>query len=283
MPPSPSAKATTKSLVQTFIAAHPAVFRLIYEATPGLSVSRNTGIHAARFEAFTFLDDDARADEKWLERLSEALAGEEVGAAGGPIRVKWTMAKPAWFFPEFDRWVYSDLDYGPGRVRLNPSQLLFASNLAVKRSTLEKIGLFSTGLGRRGKTMLSYEEVEMQVRIHRAGFQVIYQPEAIVHHLALPERNTIAYMRRHAWNHGRSRRAYESAAGITGRSILVMPFVLAKGTAGYFLKHRMSLAKQRELIYLAGYSYQAGIDLLRPSSFEDPPGLAPAGGDRQPG
>lgn len=263
----------TAELVQKFIAANPGLFRLIHEPVPGLSVSRNAGIRQARFEAFAFLDDDAIADNRWLECLSEALEDDQVGAAGGAVQVRWTTEKPAWHFPEFDRWVYSRLDFGPDRKLLPPGQLLFGPNLALKREALAQVGLFSEGLGRQGKKLLSYEEVEMQDRIVRAGFRIAYHPGAVVHHLALPERNTLPYLRRHAWNHGRSRRAYETATGSPRRSLLLMPFVLLKGAAGYFLKHRMSLAKQRELIYLAGYFFQGLNDLFHPPRLSQPPRL----------
>jgi len=49
----------------------------------GLLASRNRGAELATGDAVAFIDDDAIADEVWIERLVRAYEEEEVIAAGG--------------------------------------------------------------------------------------------------------------------------------------------------------------------------------------------------------
>lgn len=52
----------------------------------GLSGARNTGVMAAHGEIVAFLDDDAVADNTWLEELARAYDDPNVVGAGGVAR-----------------------------------------------------------------------------------------------------------------------------------------------------------------------------------------------------
>ncbi len=59
----------------------------------GLSGARNTGVRAASGDVVAFLDDDATAAPRWIERLSSAYREPAVAGAGGAVVPAW--AKPA--------------------------------------------------------------------------------------------------------------------------------------------------------------------------------------------
>ena len=54
-------------------------------ADRNLSVSRNVGIDMARGDLVAFVDDDALADENWLNDAAGAFDSDRVGAVGGSV------------------------------------------------------------------------------------------------------------------------------------------------------------------------------------------------------
>jgi len=46
----------------------------------------------------------------------------------------------------------------------------------------DQIGLFRTELGRSGESLLSMEETDFCLRVERAGYRIVYLPDAVVHH-----------------------------------------------------------------------------------------------------
>src|SRR5262245_32502899 len=63
--------------------------RYIWEPRRGLHWARHAGVRAAEGEVLAFTDDDAVATPGWLGSLIKAYADPRVGAAGGPIQVRW--------------------------------------------------------------------------------------------------------------------------------------------------------------------------------------------------
>ena len=60
----------------------------------GLSGARNTGVGAARGSVVAFLDDDARADRGWLERLLAHYDDPSVLGVGGRVEADWARGRP---------------------------------------------------------------------------------------------------------------------------------------------------------------------------------------------
>lgn len=77
---------------------------LLNEANLGLSESRNRGIKEAGGEVIAFFDDDAVADEDWVNELVRMYEEYNAIAAGGKILPKWTSKKPN-FLPEEYYWL----------------------------------------------------------------------------------------------------------------------------------------------------------------------------------
>ena len=70
----------------------------------GLSGGRNTGVSHAIGDVVAFLDDDARAQPDWLERLAAGYRSPSVVGVGGVATPVWPGQRPPWLPPEFD-WV----------------------------------------------------------------------------------------------------------------------------------------------------------------------------------
>ena len=268
----------TAEIADDFRLRYPDRIRVVEEPLPGLSRARNAGVRAARAPVIAFLDDDARAGPGWLEALGPAFADAQVAAAGGPIELTWTCPRPPWWTPELDYFVQGRCDYGARPRHLQFPQVLYGSNLAVRRAVFAELGLFRESLGRAGPNLISGEEVELELRIYRAGFAVAYQPAAVVTHLAVARRATPQYLRHLAWWAGRSQRRGEAMVrGLWLKPGPLLPLFLLRKLASCALKHRFSLASQRELIFYLAYAREALAQAIHPLRPEPPPTLSGPG------
>lgn len=159
----------------------------------GLSDARNTGVAAASGEIVAFLDDDARADSDWIERIVEAMASPGVHAVGGSARPEWEAGRPAWFPHSFD-WVvgcsYEGMPTSSAAVRN-----VIGCNMAFRRSVLDRVGGFDPAMGRVGTRPLGCEETELCIRIGQEFGEgsIRYEPQAGVAHTVSAERGTWRY------------------------------------------------------------------------------------------
>ena len=80
------------------------------------------------------------------------------------------------------------LPYSEPTIISRVDEFPFGCNMAFRKKVFDVVGLFRTDLGRSGNQSLATEDTEMIGRIHRAGWKVIYLPQARVHHLVAPER-----------------------------------------------------------------------------------------------
>src|SRR5579863_174815 len=69
-----------------------------------LGSARNTAAEVARGDILAFLDDDAAADDDWLETLLPVYEDDAVVAVGGAPHPVYETRRPRWFPFEFD-WV----------------------------------------------------------------------------------------------------------------------------------------------------------------------------------
>jgi glycosyltransferase involved in cell wall biosynthesis len=157
-----------------------------------LSEARNAGARTSSAAYVAYLDDDAKAEPKWLEAILRAFdTVPYLAAVGGRVWLDWGTEKPAWLQRRY--WpLYSYVDHGE-RGRLLLDEYLVGANLAFRRDLLLDLGGFNTGLGRRGTSLMSGEEADMLRRLRERNLPIYYAADAIVRH-AVP-----AYRRRKSW------------------------------------------------------------------------------------
>lgn len=156
--------------------------RYLREDTPGLSHARNTGIEQARGEFIAFLDDDALPEPDWLEKLEVCFKDTRVVCVGGMVRPVWQKLTgwPDWLHPRLIGY-FTVIDY-PMFRRLSYPSCPAGTNVAFRKTVFEEVGTFNTQLGRTGTSLLSGEEADLCIAIDKAGYQIVYTPEAVVHH-----------------------------------------------------------------------------------------------------
>lgn len=162
----------------------------------GLSGARNTGIEHADGDVVAFLDDDARAEPRWLEAIIASYTDDSVLGVGGVVLPDWAAGqRPGWLPPEF-LWVvgcsYRGLPDRKADIR-NP----IGANMSFRRSAFSLAGYFSPAIGRNTRTArpMGCEETEFSIRLLEASGngRIIHDPQAVVHHLVPRSRGTWRY------------------------------------------------------------------------------------------
>lgn len=162
-------------------------FRYVREDTPGLDWARNRGIAEARYDIVAYVDDDAFADEHWLEGLAHGFRDPAVGAVTGLVLPAELETRSQHLFED-----YGGMGKGfrprrfSGRT-LSPVQLLRAqdvgvgTNMAFRREVLERLGGFDTALD-VGTPACGGGDLDMLHRVLADGGEILYEPGALVRH-----------------------------------------------------------------------------------------------------
>jgi glycosyltransferase involved in cell wall biosynthesis len=167
--------------------------RLVDEPALGLGHARNTGWKAAHGEYVAFMDDDARAEPRWLERALDLFERTDPVpiAVGGQIRPWYVSQKPAWYKDD-----YEVRSWGPERRRLSAGESFSGCNMIFAKKTLQQLGGFDVGVGMRGTRVSMGEETVLFNEIwRRLGDQahLLYAPDMIVYHAVTSTKMTPRY------------------------------------------------------------------------------------------
>jgi GT2 family glycosyltransferase len=166
-------------------------FRYVREPVAGLSRARNRGVAEARCPVVAFTDDDAQVDPEWLHSLAAGFARDpRVGCVTGLVPPAELDEPAQQYFDRRFSWssrleprLYSLTDRR-GLSSLYPySAGLFGTgaNFAVDRELLLDLGGFDEALG-AGSPAGGGEELDVFVRVLRAGRSLAYEPSAVVWH-----------------------------------------------------------------------------------------------------
>ena len=176
----------------------------------GLLQSRNRGAELATGDVVAFIDDDAIADEEWIERLVDAYENQNPIATGGKMTPEWIAGKPS-FLPEEFYWLigvtHRGFADGAGEVRNT-----FGSNISFRTNLFEELGGFNVSIGgRKGDKNLQGGETELCARMRTEYDQGIwYVPEAEVAHKVFQYRTKVGWLLDRAFWQGYSKRAMET-------------------------------------------------------------------------
>lgn len=172
----------------------------------GLSAARNVGWQMADGNIVAYLDDDAVADQHWLEAIESVFStrNPKPGSVGGPVRPIWPQPQPVWLNEEFAKSL-GIVDWGSDACVLERWQWIPGCNMAYPRDLLAQVGGFRGDLGRKGSRLYSMEETAIQEQLIRHGCQLYYHPRVSVQHHIAPDRLNKSWFVRHAFWNGMSR------------------------------------------------------------------------------
>jgi glycosyltransferase involved in cell wall biosynthesis len=176
--------------------------RCVREDRLGLSHARNRAIAETRTPYIAYLDDDAIAAPRWVERLVHCFTqlSPAPAAVGGPIHPIWEAARPSWLPDSLLGYLTVLERPGSGYLDLK-RQLIFGANMAFDHRALTEVGGFSTSLGRIGNRLLSGEEMLLLAQLHARGACGYYDEQASVrHHVAANRLSKEWFYRRVYWD-----------------------------------------------------------------------------------
>ena len=165
--------------------------RYVYEAQPGLHWARHAGARAAQGDILAFTDDDAVVTSGWLAALSTAYDDPQVGAAGGPIHVRWRTSPPSWVPP---LGTFGHLDYGPDYRELSWPRTINGGNFSVRKQALFEVGGFNPDTSVEDR-LVGDGETGLCRKLYAAGWKIAYVPDALVYHIQDGAKITLSTMR----------------------------------------------------------------------------------------
>lgn len=167
-------------------------FHYIGEPRPGLSLARNVGMSQAQHELVAFTDDDCRVDPFWLRSLGRGFASDpKVACVTGMVPSSDLRTAAQQYFDDRVWWstFLTARTYTPEPIIGDPPLYPFrmgmygtGANFAMRRTTAIKIGWFSELLGAGGPCRGGGEDQDMFIRVLRSGWNLAYEPSAIVWH-----------------------------------------------------------------------------------------------------
>lgn len=156
------------------------------EQRSGAAHARNVGVEQARGRCLLFCDADDVVDPRWVAALSAALVEHDM-VAGAMEYAR--LNPPATADAVGDR-------QASGLLVGEPAFLPFAGggNLGVRREVLQAIGGFDAA-------MPALEDTDLCFRAQLAGFDLVFEPRAVVH-VRLRTSLRSWYRQGRSWGHG---------------------------------------------------------------------------------
>lgn len=146
----------------------------------GFAEGTNRGVAVSGGELVALFNQDAIAEAHWLERLVTVISSSaDIAAVSGKVYY-WgdRFGKDAVFctWPKIDPYTAFPSNFN-GNEPMGEVDYLSGCAMLVKREAMDRVGLLDTGY------FLYFEETDWCARMIRAGYRLIYIPDAIVWHV----------------------------------------------------------------------------------------------------
>jgi glycosyltransferase involved in cell wall biosynthesis len=177
------------------IAIEDSRFRYVREPHPGLTWARNRGLAHATGEIIAYTDDDVRVDRLWIKGLLRGFHRRaDVACVTGLVASASLELAAEQYFDARVSWsstceprVY-DARHGPSGIELHPyaaGGFGTGANFAFRTRLLREIGGFDESLP-------GAEDLDIFVRVLRAGYSISYEPAALVWHKHRTNQNDLS-------------------------------------------------------------------------------------------
>jgi len=169
--------------------------KFVFSQKANVSYQRNLGILESKGDFICFIDDDAIASQSWIKNLIESFVDEKVVCVGGKIKLKIEGKAPE-KLRNLEEGIFKGFlgETLLGEERMEIKQpLLWGSNICFRKEIFDEVGYFDEKIGRTPSLMLCNEDIEIQKRILKKGFKIIYEPKALVWHRIPSEKLTVNY------------------------------------------------------------------------------------------
>jgi glycosyltransferase involved in cell wall biosynthesis len=187
----------TRAVVQEFARDCRFPVQYVFEKSQGVGYARNTGLLAVRGKYVLITDDDTIADSDWAAYIYHCFEQTGADMVGGKLVPLWLTPRPEWLTNDLLGPMPS-IDYGPVRKRWDAScsGFFLTANCSLRRSSIEKFGIFNVTLGRRAASLIGGEDAELFERWNRRDAVIYYEPAALMHHKVGADRVTPDFYRK---------------------------------------------------------------------------------------
>ena len=173
--------------------------RYVEESRPGLSTARNAGLMAAEGELVAFTEDDVVVERDWIARAAEAFdRADDVACVTGlmlPLQLEKAdqplLERFAPYSTRFEPWTFRLAERG---LAYTPALIGGGANTVVRADLTRRLGGFDIALG-SGTPSAGGEDLDLYLRLLRAGYAIAYEPRAIVSHGHADARSRQAFRR----------------------------------------------------------------------------------------
>lgn len=187
----------TPKVCEEFALENPGInFRMITETRQGLSHARNAGLENSTGKYIAIIDDDeevnadfAKSWHGFFEQFPDAAA------AGGQMIPLYEYTPPGWLTKYTEGPIAGTFMLGD-KVLLLKRRYPIGGNMGIRRSAIEKYGMFNPELGRTGKSLLGGEEKDLIKRMRDGGEKIYYNPGAVIYHIIPEDRFSDEYFDR---------------------------------------------------------------------------------------
>ncbi len=180
--------------------------KFVYSSKANVSYQRNLGIQNSKGEFVCFIDDDAIADKFWIKNLIKNFVDDKIVCVGGKINLMFEGKVPK-ELDNIPRNIFKGFlgatILGNKKMELK-KPLLWGSNICFRKEIFDKVGYFDEKIGRTLTEPLCNEDIEIQERILKKGFKIIYDPKALIWHRVFPEKLTKEFFLERAFWQGYS-------------------------------------------------------------------------------
>jgi len=179
---------------------------ILNKGDQGVSETRSLGIREAEGNLVACIDDDAVAEQNWLEEMVRALNSSNASVVGGKCILSWPNGnRPVWFAEELD-WVVGGT-YKGMPTNGNVVRNVATCSMIAPKSVYEQAGFFSKEIGAIEGGRRGGEEAEFCLRVKERipGKDIVYEPNAVVHHKVHAFRVSLKYLIRRSYDEGYSK------------------------------------------------------------------------------
>ena len=247
----------TKAVVKAFEQQQDGSIGYVYEPNIGLSFARNLGLRHANSPYILYIDDDALASSNLIDTVFETLQSNRFACVGGRYVAWFRYGNPRWFEGHWAESVVFRPDFGvlPKGFFVSGGVVLYQKN------ALESVGGFETDLGMKGKKIAYGEEVLLQNKLQKKGFDVGYNPKMVIRHLVPKHKLKLGWQLQSAFAKGRDSWAMQQQQG----NWLLCLKICLKLVVDVFLCSFVALSKY---ITLKNYYWQNAVfHFLQPLAY----------------
>ena len=225
----------------------PEVKLVLNEDAHGSSETRNAGIRSSSGDIVACMDDDAVAEENWLENLVPPFEDSKTMAVGGQAVPVWPQDNPPFWFPEEFDFIIGCTGHKKLIIKANGEiRNVTGSNMAFRKEVFQEIGFCEKNLGRCDDSEADFdaiggEEAEICLRIksNMPDSVILFRPESIVHHKIASHRATLRYVLDFCFREGITRAMMRKIVSRYGHNPLAAENVFLRRLLSISIPHRL--------------------------------------------